>query len=396
MTHTSTPLVAVSGSLNLGGSSTFLVNLARAFHDRNLVLPIVVTGEENAHQEDFNAFGGVVTTISRRGNIYEDRLAIAYRQIARWRPQAVIACLSGESFETLRVVPPGCRRIGMIQSHDLPLYKAHYYAPWLDCMVGVSAQIARHLQSMPEFSACRIEEIPYGIAFQKRVERHTKPDEPLRVIYVGRMVEEQKRVSRLVELVRIVEARNGHCRFSFAGTGIQLKEMQTALRNSRIVEFLGEVPNRQIQDVVATNDVFVLLSDYEGLPLSLLEAMGHGLVPVVSDLESGIRQIVPDDAGIRVPLGDVSAAAEAILGLEKDRTRIKIMSDAAYRIGREFSAERMADHYLKLIEELNPKTAAWPENVSIPTPLGLRHPWMFNGIPRVIRRISKKALRLFP
>ena len=58
---------------------------------------------------------------------------------------------------------------------------------------------------------------------------------------------------------------------------------------------------------------FSLLSDYEGLALSLLEAMGAGVVPVVSDLSSGIAQAVPADCGLRVPFGNLDAAAAALL-----------------------------------------------------------------------------------
>src|SRR5204862_4960087 len=47
------PLVAVTGSLPMGGSSTFLVNFARAMHRRGMVLPVVVLDAENAYADDF-------------------------------------------------------------------------------------------------------------------------------------------------------------------------------------------------------------------------------------------------------------------------------------------------------------------------------------------------------
>ncbi|MEP6662806.1 MAG: hypothetical protein ABJC04_03980, partial [Verrucomicrobiota bacterium] len=100
----SVPLVAVTGALPLGGSSTFLVNLAKAFRDRNLVLPIICLSDENALAAEFASSGAAVITISKRNRIYEDRLAVAYKETVRWKPRAVLSCLGTESFEVLRLV----------------------------------------------------------------------------------------------------------------------------------------------------------------------------------------------------------------------------------------------------------------------------------------------------
>ncbi len=381
----------------LGGSSTFLVNLARAFHDRGLVLPVILFSEVNEFTADFSGFGGTMKMISRRRHIYEDRLRLAYQEVARWQPRAVLASLGAESFEVLRLAPPGCGRIGMIQSHEPSVYAAVRYAPWLDAMVGVSAEICRHLATLPEFSRCRIEPIPYGIPFHERTERRAStPDQPLRIIYVGRMIEEQKRVSRLVELVKLLDQPGANCRFTFVGAGPQLAEMQFALAGSRLVEFAGSVPNHEVQRLLATQDVFILLSDYEGLPLSLLEAMGQGVVPVVSDLASGIREVVTDSCGIRVPVGNVLAAAETISSLSKDRQRLCQMAGAASQSARlNFSAELMADRYLRLVDEISPEPVVWPEDASIPVPFGVRPRWCFSGLPRVLRRAVKRGAARF-
>ncbi len=393
MSDHQTPLVAVTGGLLLGGSSTFLVNLARAFHQRGVTLPVIVHSEDNAHAADFSAFGGTVKLISRTRSIYEDRLRLAYRETARWQPRAVMACLGSESFELLRVAPPGCGRIGVIQSHDpAPYAMARQFASCIDLMVGVSAEICRHLRSLPDFSRCRIEQIPYGIPFGPPVERLVLlPDQPLRVVYLGRLIEEQKRVSRLVELVKLLEQRELNCRFSFVGSGPELTRMKSALAGSSNVEFYGEIPNTEVPRLLAAHDIFVLLSDYEGLPLSLLEAMGQGVVPVISDLESGIRDVVKDDCGIRVPVGDVRAAAEVISALAHDRRRLNALSAAASTHARgNFSSERMALRYLQAVDTLATTPVAWPSVVSIPTPIGVRPRWLFSGLPRALRRLAKR------
>src|SRR4051794_5191718 len=91
------PLAVITGSLLLGGTSTFLVNLTQAWRRRGIPLPIVVLSEDNQHARDFSALDAPVKLISPR-HIYEDRLRMAYQELARWSPLAVLACLGGESF----------------------------------------------------------------------------------------------------------------------------------------------------------------------------------------------------------------------------------------------------------------------------------------------------------
>ena len=51
--------------------------------------------------------------------------------------------------------------------------------------------------------------------------------------------------------------------------------------------------------------------------MSLLESMAHGLVPVVSDIESGIREVVDSNNGIRVAIDDIPGYAKAIIHLHE-------------------------------------------------------------------------------
>jgi glycosyltransferase involved in cell wall biosynthesis len=387
-----TPLVAVTGSMPLGGSSTFLVNLARAFHERDLILPVIVLAEENVYARDFAAFNGTVQTISRRAHIYEDRLMIAREEIAQWQPRGILACLGSESFEQLRLAPPGCARIGVIQSHDPgPYAMARQYAAWIDAMIGVSAEVCSHLKTIPEFNSHLIESIPYGIPFTKNPQRSPpSPDAPLRIIYLGRMIEEQKRVSRLIEVVKLLAQRQVKARFTFAGSGPQLNDLKSSLQSFGNVEFLGEVRYADVQPLLSQQDIFLLLSDFEGLPLSLLEAMGQGVVPVVSDLPSGIREAVTDDTGVRVPIGDSHAAVEAIASLARDRQRLKAMSDAAsISVRRNFGADRMAGKYLDLVDRLAPRPVVWPRRTSSRVPLGVS-PLLFAPPLRPLRRVFKR------
>ncbi|HWY78142.1 MAG TPA: glycosyltransferase family 4 protein [Verrucomicrobiae bacterium] len=394
-----TPLVAVTGSLGTGGSTTFLLNLGRGFGERSLSLVVISLSDEHPMADDFAAAGISVQIVSRRRLIYEDRTREAFLLAAAHRPAAVLACLGSESFEVLRVLPRNVVRLGVIQSDDPgPYQMARAYAPWLDGMVGVSEKIRQSLSADSPYQNIRIESIPYGIHFagpSARVPRD--PAAPLRLIYVGRMIETQKRISRLIELAKVLAARQVKFEFTFAGAGPELDAAKVQLRGNGNVRFLGEIPNREIAAVLRAQDVFVLLSDFEGLPLSLLEAMGEGVVPVVSDLESGMREVVTAEIGIRVPVGDVAAAADAVMTLATFPGRLSAMSAAATRLARErYSAVGMADRYVGLIRELSRGAAVWPADVEVPAPLHEKRRWLYRGFFRRARRILKGSALFGP
>jgi glycosyltransferase involved in cell wall biosynthesis len=389
------PIVAVTGGLLLGGSTTFLLNLTQGLRNCGQNLTILSLSEPNEHAADAARVGAQVDVADSRRLIYEDRLLWAYEKLAVIRPQMVLACLGGDSFELLRVVPPGVVRAGIIQSHDAGPYEtARRYAHWIDVMIGVSEKTCCELRTFAEFGETDIAHIPYGISFSPPPERRLRsPGEPLRVIYVGRLIEEQKRISRLVQLIRSVSGERADIEFTLVGGGPLEAQVRVQLAGLPRVVITGALPNSQIPSLLREHDVFILLSDYEGLPLSLLEAMGAGVVPIVSDLESGIRDVVAESCGIRVPVGDVSAAAEALRRLAKDPAELFRQGQAAMDLARNrFSAERMAQSYLNLLPSMNGVAPAWPHLRSFPPPLGVARPWLFRGGARLIRRWLKGAI----
>ena len=54
------------------------------------------------------------------------------------------------------------------------------------------------------------------------------------------------------------------------------------------IHFHGRVPPEQVQPLLQRSQAILLMSEYEGLPVALLEAMAAGVVPVVRSIESGI------------------------------------------------------------------------------------------------------------
>ena len=169
---------------------------------------------------------------------------------------------------------------------------------------------------------------------------------------MGRLVHEQKRVHVFPQILQTLVSSRRPFVWRIAGEGAQLASLRKNLQtNSRqqLVSFEGQVPYSRIPELMLSSDVFLLPSDYEGLPLSLLEAMAHGVVPVVSDLPSGVREVVNAETGFLVNPENVDGYAAAILKLDSDREDLARKGLAASRLVKSrFSCEAMADRWLKM------------------------------------------------
>jgi len=130
-----------------------------------------------------------------------------------------------------------------------------------------------------------------------------------------------------------------------------LESLARELGIADVVSLLGE--QRQVADVLAALDVFVMPSRYEGLGVAILEAMAMAL-PVVATAVGGIPETVADErTGLLVPSGDPAALAAAIARLDRDRALARRMGEAGrQRVTAEFSMEAMASRYEELYDEI--------------------------------------------
>jgi glycosyltransferase involved in cell wall biosynthesis len=113
------------------------------------------------------------------------------------------------------------------------------------------------------------------------------------------------------------------------------------------VRFLGA--RSDVDRILSAADFFVLPSDTEGLPLSVLEAMAHGL-PIVASRVGGIPEIIENvDQGLLVPPGDPAALSEAIRRVVEDPAlRRNLASAARSRVNTEFSIANTLENYDRL------------------------------------------------
>ena len=394
--HLPVRVALVSGGLNLGGSTTFLCNLGGELIRRGIPVEVMGFERENPMAADFQKQNIPVRCFDDRGEIFEDRMRIVLENLARFGPTVVVATLDATSFEVLRYLPKGIFRIGMGQSDDPVVYEMmRHYAPWMDLTAMVSKTMARKAEAMPEFAETSVAYLPYGVPMSSEGKMvQTGLHRPLQILYLGRLAREQKRVHLFPRILQQLKASGIPFHWTIAGDGPEKAALEQTMKGAlpeQTVSFAGPVRYAGVPALLKQHDLYLLASDFEGLPLSLLEAMGAGLVPVVSHLPSGIPEVVDAGNGMLVPVDDVAGYARAIIHLHGHRDELTAKSAAARaRVQTEFSVAAMTDRWLAAFPATKGTTAPWPKRWRIQAPLTAGNPLYFSPPIRLLRRLAAK------
>lgn len=176
----------------------------------------------------------------------------------------------------------------------------------------------------------------------------------LRIIYVGSL-HEQKGILLIPDILMRLKEMSIDFALTIIGDGPHRNKLIEILNNRQLFEhvtLIKIVPNSEINNWYTNHHVFLLPSYFEGLPLTLIEAMAAGCIPVVSKLDK-ITDICIDDKvnGFLQNVADCEGFANTICSLANDSNRRKQISECASKKAKtELSVEKMGNSYLKLIE----------------------------------------------
>ncbi len=166
------------------------------------------------------------------------------------------------------------------------------------------------------------------------------------LLYLGRIVPE-KRPELLLEAFRSI---NTDKRLVIAGgssdtSGFYGEVSSLAAQDHRVI-MTGFVEGQTLDELYSNAYCYVLPSDVEGMPMSLLEAMAHGLCCVTSDIPECAGVIA--DAGITFPHGDAGGLRRALVRILNDSARVATLGRCArLRIEAEFNWDSVVDRTLE-------------------------------------------------
>lgn len=208
------------------------------------------------------------------------------------------------------------------------------------------------------------------------------------ILYAGRLVA-QKQPRIFARTMLELHRRGGRWVGLAAGDGEELPWLRAFVRRHALgdrVRLLGAVPTERVRDLMAAADIFFLPSQWEGIALTLYEAMASRLAVVATDV-GGQRELVTPDCGVLVPRGDEDEEpqryAEVLASLLARPERRHEMGEAARkRVSLHFRLEEMGEKMEALLREAMALHGAEPRPV--PTP----------GLARICAARAIEHLRL--
>jgi colanic acid/amylovoran biosynthesis glycosyltransferase len=215
--------------------------------------------------------------------------------------------------------------------------------------VCVSQFLAQELhQKLP---ATTPQVIPYGIPISSV--HATFSDQPFRVVYSGRLVEQQKCINQVMRTLISACRSSSQIEADVIGDGPEREACQHLVLEAVLadrIRFLGRVPPEQVPTLLARSQAILLMSDFEGLPVALLEAMACGVVPVVRSIPSGIPELVHHEQTGLLVANDPDAGAAALLRLANNPALWQHCSDSGRAlVGGSYSAGHCYQSWLNLI-----------------------------------------------
>ena len=174
-----------------------------------------------------------------------------------------------------------------------------------------------------------------------------------------------------LEVAGRVTAQRPDVTFVAAGGGPLLEEMKGRAASAGLgpdrVRMLGK--RNDVPDILAQSDLFVLTSDFEGMPNAILEAMASRLC-VVATRCSGTEEVVVDgETGFLADVGDADGLVRHVLHCVDNPNQAEALgAEARRRAVRDFSFEKMADgHRRAYCRALSSRRAS---GAAVPSPTG--------------------------
>ncbi len=183
--------------------------------------------------------------------------------------------------------------------------------------------------------------IPNGVSKKFFINKKNTKHEQTNLLFVGRLSIE-KNIPKLIKAASLLKSK---AILNIVGDGEKKIEIEKYISSNNVKNVIlhGKINGKDLINFYQNTDIFLLASDYEGLPLVLLEAMASGTSIIASDV-IGIREII-GDAGILINPPTSENFARAIDNLIENKKLINTLSKRGRKKAKNYDWNKIVEKF---------------------------------------------------
>ncbi len=370
-----------------GGPNTWAKRLLPRLLEEGIQVHVIIAvyGSPSATPDDFHTLsffknsGASVSAVNGRLTT-EKQIRDILKEVKRHMPDVFIPNMIVPALYASRWVKHwGIPTIGVMHSHDV-FYEAFVEefvlgdaAFQLSEVVGVSHQLIEKL--LPEPKRATIHRIPCGAPQPT----HQRPvwKLPFEIVYIGRLEIEAKQILETTEILCQVAQQIENIRITLYGDGSERERVQYIIAEKGegiSIHYGGLLASHEVEKVLESAHAIVLLSDYEGMPLAIMEAMAYGVVPICTYQNTGLPELIAHKAeGILLEKRSTEAVANAIRYVQNEAVWNALSQKAQQKIESSYSMSVVLQTWLHLLKKVTEQKATERQSMVIPSLLQIHN-----------------------
>ena len=218
-----------------------------------------------------------------------------------------------------------------------------------DKIVVMDKHYIREMQMLADIPKDKFAVIPNPLTYQGEMSIDMAEKEKT-VLWVGRIVEEDKRISSLLNVWKLSSPNMPDWKLQIIGGGDELEYWKSKAVEMGLVryEFIGPTDPKSYYEKAS---IYALTSNAECWPMTLLEAMSNSCAPLLYNSYAAARSVISDkENGILIRPYNDRRFAMALVRLSKDEGFRKRIAANAYLKTKQYGAESILDMWEKVFE----------------------------------------------
>lgn len=345
-------------SLELGGVETYLMSLAGE---------LVARGNDVRFAETKNV-GGWSTEVRRNGFSVQ---TVEFRLFHSWirHVRNVAKVLSYFDCIFINNSLASLAAAGLLPSRSVALPVVHLgLAPMVSpvamcqsefgAIVAVNRDLARSL--VEDWGVCptKVRVIENGVAIPKNAPSPSRyaSGQPLKVVFVGRLNNWHKGILKIPDIWNNLRSSPTAIELTVVGDGPDGEALRRGFQvkcHKHKVKFAGAVSHSEVLECLRSQHVLLMPSNFEGMPIALLEAMAYGVIPIVSRLEGATDRVIQHQKnGFLINKLDILEFAASIDKLVGQYSVVHSMSVCAVEtVKSNYTSKTMCQNYLDCVNK---------------------------------------------